>query len=266
MGSILYQPLARGPLPNALPADSGADSPGAAVLAEAARAARISTMGEFAASIAHEVNQPLSAIAINAHAALRWLDHDPPRLEQVRAALTLIAEASTGASAVIRNLRALTSKGAPQAELFAADQAINDILLLLAPELARRQVSLHLQLMLGERMLCANRVQFQQVLMNLISNAMAAMQDNANRPRTLHLLSCREQGMLRFSVADNGTGIAAENAENIYHALHSSKPDGMGMGLAICRAVVHAHGGCLWHEAATPHGTVFHFSLPSPDL
>lgn len=264
MGSILYQPPAGGPLTGARRADSNPDSPATVVLAEAARAARISTMGEFAASIAHEVNQPLSAIVLNANAALRWLDHDPPRLDQVRAALALIAEAGTGASAVIRNLRALTSKSAPQAELFAADQAIEDILLLLAPELARRQISLHLQLMLGEQLLCANRVQFQQVLMNLISNAMAAMQDNAGRPRTLQILSCHEQGMLCFSVADNGIGIAPEASEAIYHALHSSKPDGMGMGLAICRAVVQAHGGRLWHEAAAPHGTVFHFSLPSP--
>jgi len=264
MGSILYQPLTRGSLMDVQRADSHAGSPATAVLAEAARAARISTMGEFAASIAHEVNQPLSAIALNADAALRWLDHDQPRLDQVRAALALIAEASTGASAVIRNLRALTSKSAPQAELFAADQAVHDMLLLLGPELARRQISVHLQLMLGEQLLCANRVQFQQVLMNLISNAMAAMQDNTGRPRTLHILSCQEQGWLRFSIADNGVGIAPEAGEHIYHALHSSKPDGMGMGLAICRAVVHAHGGRLWHEAAAPHGTVFHFSLPSP--
>lgn len=264
MASLLYQPLPRGTLKDASTPGSQPGLPAAVTLTEVARVARINTMGEFAASIAHEVNQPLSAVVLNANAALRWLDQDPPRLEQVRAALTLIAEASTGASALVRNLRAMTGKEVPQAEQFVADQAIRDTLLLLSPELAQRQVSVHLQLMLGQHLLCANRVQFQQVLMNLVSNAMAAMQDNGSRPRTLQIMSCHERGMLCFSVADNGSGVAPETDEQIYQALHSSKPDGMGMGLAICRAVVHAHGGRLWHEAAVPHGTVFRFSLPSP--
>lgn len=262
MGSILYQPQAGGTPKHTRHA--AAPSAPSTLQPDAARTARISTMGEFAASIAHEVNQPLSAIALHANAALQWLDHDPPRLEQVRAALALIADASTGASAMIRNLRALTGKAAPKAELFTADQAINDILLLLAPELAYRQVRVHLQLMLGQQLVCANRVQFQQVLMNLISNAIAAMQDHGDRPRILQIMSCHEHDMLCFSVADNGVGIAPEASEHIYHALHSSKPDGMGMGLAICLAVVQAHGGHLWHEAAAPDGTgaVFHFTLP----
>lgn len=261
MGSILYQPLSRGALIGKQQSDSHTAT---AVLDDTVRAARIGAMGTFAASIAHEVKQPLSAIVLNANAALRWLDQDPPRLEQVRAALALIAEASSGANAIIRNLHALTSKAAPQTELFAADQAIHDMLLVLGPELARRQISVHLQLMLGQQQLRANRVQFQQVLMNLVSNAMAAMQDNASRPCTLQIMSCHERDMLRFSVADNGIGIAAEAGECIYQALHSSKQEGMGMGLAICRTVVHAHGGHLWHDACAPHGTVFHFTLPSP--
>ena len=255
MASILYQ---------ATPRSANASVPHAPAQAEQARTARINTMGQFAASIAHEVNQPLAAIALNASAALRWLEQDPPRLDHVREALSLIASAGNNASAVIRSLRCLACKNPGEADAFPADDPARDVLQLLRAELQRHAIRVDLQLALGLQLLRADRTQMQQVIMNLVSNAIAAMQGNGAHPRTLTLRSRRDGAMLQFSVADNGAGVAPAAAGQIYDALYSTRPDGMGMGLAICRTIIDAHGGQLWHEAATPRGTIFHFTVPSP--
>ena len=253
MASILYQPAPR-----------TATQPQPPAHADLARTARINTMGQFAASIAHEVNQPLAAIALNASAALRWLEQDPPRLDHIREALSLIASAGNNASAVIRSLRCLACKSPGEADAFPADDPAREVLQLLRAELQCHAISVDLQLTLGPQLLRADRIQMQQLIMNLVTNAIAAMRGNGSHPRTLVLGSRRDGAMLHFSVADSGAGVAPEAAGQIYDALYSTRPDGMGMGLAICRTIIDAHGGQLWHETAQPRGTIFHFTVPSP--
>ncbi len=255
MASILYQ---------ATPRSANASVPHAPAQAELARTARINTMGQFAASIAHEVNQPLAAIALNASAALRWLEQDPPRLDHVRDALFIIASAGNHASAMIRSLRCLACKNTGTHATFPADDPAREVLLLLHTELQQQGIAIETQLALGQQAVCADRVQLQQVIMNLVTNAVDAMRANHGHPRILRLSSRRDGAMLHFSVADSGSGVAPEAASRIYEALYSTRPDGMGLGLAICRAIVEAHGGQLWHEAARTRGAIFHFTVPAP--
>jgi len=255
MASILYQ---------ATPRSANAGVPHAPAQAEQARTARINTMGQFAASIAHEVNQPLAAIALNASAALRWLEQDPPRLDHVRDALAVIASAGNHASAMIRSLRCLACKNTGTHATFPADDPAREVLLLLHTELQQQGIAIETQLGLGQHSVRADRVQLQQVIMNLVTNAVDAMRANREHPRTLQLSSRRDGATLHFSVADSGGGVAPEAASRIYEALYSTRPDGMGLGLAICRAIVEAHGGQLWHEAARTRGTIFHFTVPAP--
>lgn len=249
MASILYQAAPR---------------PANAAQADLSRTASINAMGQFAASIAHEVNQPLAAIALNASAALRWLDQDPPRLDHVRDALAVIASAGNHASAMIRSLRCLACKNTGTQATFPADDPAREVLLLLHTELQQQGIAIDTDLTLGQHTVRADRVQLQQVIMNLVMNAVDAMRGNREHPRTLVLASRRDGAMLQFSVADSGAGVAAGTGQRIYEALYSTRPDGMGLGLAICRAIVEAHGGRLWHEAARARGTIFHFTVPSP--
>ncbi|MGK5024563.1 sensor histidine kinase [Janthinobacterium sp. RB2R34] len=253
MASILYQATPRSANASVLPAP-----------AEQSRTERINAMGQFAASIAHEVNQPLAAIALNASAALRWLEQDPPRLDHVRDALAIIASAGNHASAMIRSLRGLACNNTGTPATFPADDPAREVLLLLHTELQQQGIAIETRLTLGQQAVRADRVQLQQVIMNLVANAVDAMRANGERPRILVLSSRRDGAMLRFSVADSGTGVAPEAASRIYEALYSTRPEGMGLGLAICRAIVEAHGGRLWHEAARAHGAIFHFTVPSP--
>jgi signal transduction histidine kinase len=231
--------------------------------AELARVARITTMGEFAASIAHEVNQPLSAIVLNARAALHWLKHEQPDLGQAREALQMIVSAGTGAGAVIRSMRSLARKSGPEMAVFSVDEAIREVLLLLRAELHKHGIRLNTQLGLGERAVRADRAQLQQVVMNLLMNAIESMQGVAGRQRIVGVISTIEAGgVLRISVEDNGSGFDDEAAHRMFDTLFSTKPNGMGMGLSICRSIVESHGGKLWSTRRQPHGAAFHLSLP----
>jgi C4-dicarboxylate-specific signal transduction histidine kinase len=231
--------------------------------AELARVARITTMGEFAASIAHEVNQPLSAIVLNARAALHWLQHEQPDLGQARDALQMIVSAGTGAGAVIRSMRSLARKSGPEMAVFPVDEAIREVLLLLRAELHKHGIRVNTQLGLGERAVRADRAQLQQVVMNLLMNAIEAMHDVAGRQRIVGVISTVEPGgVLRISVEDNGSGFDDEAAHRMFDALFSTKPNGMGMGLSICRSIAESHGGKLWSTPRKPHGAAFHLSLP----
>ncbi|KAB8054734.1 GHKL domain-containing protein [Janthinobacterium rivuli] len=232
-------------------------------LAQAQCMSGMGGMGEFAASVAHEVRQPLAAIALNADAALRWLDHDPPRLDEARAALALVASAGSHASAVLRSVHGLACNVPGSHDHFVADDAVQELLPLLRAPLQRHAIHLETQLAPGRPLLQADPAQFRQVILNLLMNAIEALQGTSDRPRTVLLSSRVDGGVQHFSVADNGAGIAPQAAERLYHALYSSKPDGMGMGLAICRRILDAHGGRLWHAPGAPHGTVFHFTLPA---
>lgn len=231
---------------------------------ELARVARITTLGTFAASIAHEVKQPLAAIALNAEAGLNWLAQQPPQLEQARGALRLVLQAGAGATGVIRSLRDMARKSGPELSSFAVDPAIGEVLLLLHSELHKHGVQLCVELALDRHRLHADRIQFQQVIMNLLLNAVESMSTVHDRPRTLHLRSALADasGALRISVEDNGVGIDSKAAGRLYEPLFSTKPDGTGMGLSICRSIVEAHGGRIWSTSRQPHGAAFHVSLP----
>jgi signal transduction histidine kinase len=233
---------------------------------ELARAARITTMGQFAASIGHEVSQPLAAIVLNADAALCWLRQEPAQLTQVRDALKLILQAGNSAGSVIRSIRGMACKSGPEIAPFVVDDAIREVLLLLRAELQKRKIGVRTQFTLGTRLLNADRAQLQQVMMNLLLNAIDAMSCIEGRTRLLDVRSAivDTSGTVSFSIEDNGIGIDANSAECLFDPLFSSKSDGMGMGLTICRSIVEAHGGRIWSASRQPNGTSFHVSLP-PD-
>ncbi len=231
---------------------------------ELARVARVTAMGQFAASMAHEVSQPLAAIVLNADAGLCWLRQEPPQLALVEDSLKLILQAGNTAGSVIRSIRGLARKSGPELAPCMVDDAIREVLLLLRAELQSRKVRVCTQLTLDKHLLNADRAQLQQVIMNLLMNAIDAMNNIENRPRLLEVRSAimDTSGTLRLSVEDNGIGIDTTSAECLFDPLFSTKPDGMGMGLAICRSIVEAHGGRIWCTSRQPHGTSFHVSFP----
>jgi C4-dicarboxylate-specific signal transduction histidine kinase len=229
------------------------------------RPARLNALGEFAASIAHEVKQPLAAVALNAQAGLHWLDHDPPRIEEARAALRVVLQASTAASAMLRSLHGMACQAEPEHSTFVVNDAVRDALQLLRGELRRQAISVSEDYG-PDYQLRADRVQLMQAIMNLVLNASEALQDVHERPRMLSVRTVLDDGVLRISVADNGTGIPPALGERIFNPLFSTKPGGTGMGLAICRSIAQAHGGCIRGENARPHGAVFHLSFKETTL
>ena len=232
---------------------------------ELARVARVTTMGELAASIAHEVNQPLAAIVLNAGAGLNWLRQDPPRLDQVQATLQTILRAGSNAGEVIRSINNMARKSGPELAPFAVDDAIREVLQLLRTELQKHGIEVRTDFTPAQHQLHADRTQLQQVMMNLFLNAIEAMGGVTTRPRLLEVRSAiaDASGTLRISVEDSGSGIDASAAEHLFDPLFSTRPEGMGMGLSICRSIAEAHGGRIWSTSRQPHGTTFHISLPA---
>ncbi|MYM66883.1 hypothetical protein GTP45_08580 [Pseudoduganella sp. FT55W] len=218
------------------------------------RPARINALGEFAASIAHEVKQPLAAVKLNAEASLKWLEQDPPRIAEARAALQVVLQASVAAGDMVRSLQAMTSRAAPQRSLFFIDDAVREAVQLLRGELRRQGITLTEHYGLDHYQLDADRVQLMQVVINLVLNAIEA------RARTLALQTALVNGALCISVRDNGAGIAPALAERIYQPLFTTKHGGTGMGLTLCRSIAQAHGGSLWHTSDQA-GTAFHLSF-----
>jgi signal transduction histidine kinase len=232
--------------------------------AELARVARLTTMGELVASIAHEVNQPLTGIAIHGDACLRWLNRDEPNLEEVRDALSRIIRDSRRAAQIIENLRALTKKSGPQLGRLDINGAISEILALTRTELTQHNLVLHTNLSSGDRTVFGDRVQLQQVVLNLIMNGIEAMSAVADRPKVLTISSERiETGDVLVAVKDTGTGIDPAIAVRIFESFFTTKSDGMGIGLSICRSIIEAHGGRFWASPNRPHGAVFQFTLPA---
>lgn len=237
--------------------------------AELARAARVTTMGELAASIAHEVNQPLSAIVLNAGAGLHWLKRDEPDLLQVRQAFDLIVTAGRRAGDIIRGIRGLARKTAPEPAEFSVDDALREVLPLLRCELHKLGIAIRTELGLDRQTIRADRAQFQQVVLNLLINAMEAVAacppTKARREICLRSTAIVAGGDIQLSVEDSGAGLAPELAARVFEPLFSTKPEGMGMGLAICRTIVEAHGGRIWATPGLQHGAAFHVSLPRGD-
>lgn len=225
------------------------------------RPARLNALGEFAASIAHEVKQPLAAVMLNAQACMYWLECDPPQPEQARAALRVVLQACSAATGMVRSLHGMACQAPPVQADFFIDDLLREVLQLLRGELRQQRITISEDYALEQYQLHGDRVQLMQVLMNLVLNAVDALRELQDRPRTLALRSALVDGALHISVADNGAGIAPALADRIFDPLFSTKPGGTGMGLAICRTIVQSHGGRLWASAADPQGAVFHLSF-----
>jgi signal transduction histidine kinase len=235
----------------------------AAMQAELARVAPITAMGEMTASIAHEVNQPLAAVVNNANAGLRWLDHQPPNVERTRSILVRIVNDGGRASEVIASIRAMLTKGSQAKAQLDINDLIRDVITLVRGELQRRGVSIRTELANDLPRLSGSQAQLRQVLLNLIMNAVEAMASITDRARVLDVRSASlEHHDVVVTVQDTGTGVTEEDRNRIFEAFFTTKPEGMGMGLSICRSIVEAHGGRIAASPANPHGSVFQVVLP----
>jgi PAS domain S-box-containing protein len=230
---------------------------------ELARITRVTTLGELTASIAHEVNQPLAGVVANAEACLRWLDRETPNLEAVRRSAEWVIQDGNRASEVIRRVRALAKKTDIEKAPLDINDVVREVIALVQRELASHQISLQMELAPALPMTLGDRVQLQQVIINLVMNGIEAMQPVTDRPREVVIRSrLDETQQVLVSVTDCGVGISAQNADRIFNAFFTTKSSGMGMGLSICRSIIEAHGGRLWATANTPYGATFQFTLP----
>ncbi len=231
--------------------------------ADVERMARLTTLGELTASIAHEINQPLAAIVTQSEAALRFLGRDEPDLGEVQDALSSIRRDGMRASEVIRGLRALARKSGPQLTSLDIDDVIGQVLAISRGELLRHNVVLRAELASGARPVVGDRVQLQQVLLNLIMNGVEAMSGVTERTRELSVSSTlAEPSGVLIAIKDTGPGLDPAVADRMFQPFFTTKPDGLGMGLAICRSIVEAHGGRLWVSPRQPHGADVRFTVP----
>jgi len=236
-----------------------------AAQAALAHASRVATLGEISATIAHEVNQPLGAIVANGQACLRFLRRETPDLDDVRGAIEWIVKDGNRAGDVIRRVRGLLKKADTYKVSIDVNETINEVIALLQSELNAKAVTLRLELSPSPLSAMADRVQIQQVIINLVVNGVDAMGTITNRPHTLVVRSYNEAGQVVVSVRDAGIGIPDENASRVFEAFFSTKPGGLGMGLSVCRSIMEDHGGRLWstNNKEGP-GTTFQFALPTP--
>ena len=232
---------------------------------ELAHVNRVTTMGQLTASIAHEVNQPIAAAVTNAYAALRWLRASPPKLEEVRQSLDQIIESGRRAGDVIDGIRALIKKAPPRSGRFDLNEAILDVITLTRSEVLKHGVALQTELATSLPSVEGDRVQLQQVILNLIMNAAEAMSDLGEATRELLISTQTDAAGVIVSVRDSGPGLDLTSSHRIFEAFYTTKSAGLGMGLAICRSIIEAHGGRLWASANEPRGTVFQFTLPKRD-
>ena len=214
------------------------------------------------ASLAHEINQPIAATITSANACLRWLTRDPPELERARAATIRIEKDGNRAAEIIRRLRAFYKTGAPpQRESVDINELVGEMLVLLRNEATRHAISMRTELAPQLPQVMADRVQLQQVLMNLMLNGIEAIGDGAGVGELTIRSQRTDDGLLLVSVSDTGVGLPSEDVDRIFSAFFTTKPQGTGMGLAISRSIIEAHGGRLWATANAERGATFHFSL-----
>jgi PAS domain S-box-containing protein len=228
--------------------------------ADLAHVNRVSTMDELTASLAHEIRQPISAATTNAQISLWLLERDQLEIQELREATSAVLQSVKRAGDIIDRVRLLYQRGCTQLELVDVNEVIAEMLILLRNEANRHSVTMRTDLADGVRKVMADRVQLQQVLMNLMLNGIEAMRDNGGELSINSQLS--EGGNLLISVTDNGIGLPAERADQIFNAFFTTKPQGTGLGLAITRAIVESHGGRVWATANPGRGTTFHFTLP----
>ena len=230
---------------------------------ELAHVTRVTTLGELTASIAHEVNQPLAGVVTNAEACLRWLDRGTPDLNKVRRSVEWIIDDGNRATEVIGRVRALAKKTHIEKAPLDINNVVREVIALVHGELSRHTVSLRMELAPALPIMRGDRIQLQQVIINLVMNGTEAMQSIADRPRELIIQSrLDETQQVLVSVTDCGVGIRAEDADRLFDPFFTTKASGMGMGLSICRTIVEAHEGRLWATTNVPHGATFQLTLP----
>jgi PAS domain S-box-containing protein len=234
-----------------------------AAQSELGRVARLTTVGAMAATIAHELNQPLAAIVSNGSAGLRWLNRPEPNLEEARSAFGRVVNEGHRAAQIITSIRAMFKKDSGTRAPVAINELVCDVVSTSLGELKSHRVSLTLQLLDDLTPVQADRVQLQQVLLNLLTNAIDSMASVTDRPHMLCVRSEHLEDWVLVSFQDSGTGIAPEHVERMFDAFFTTKPNGIGLGLPICRSIVESHGGRLAVFPAHPHGSVFRVMLPA---
>ncbi len=230
---------------------------------ELAHSNRVTTMGQLTGSIAHEVNQPIAATVVSAQAALRWLEHEPPDLVETRQLLAQIVQNGTRAGDVIHRIRALIKKAPPQLDVLEINGPIREVIELTRNESMKNHVSVVAELTDGLPRIRGDRVQLQQVVLNLIINAIEAMSGASGGKRNILIRTERAgSGDVLVVVRDSGPGLAPESVERVFETFYTTKSSGMGMGLPICRSIIEAHGGQIWASANVSRGATFQFALP----
>jgi C4-dicarboxylate-specific signal transduction histidine kinase len=236
-----------------------------AAQAELAHATRVTTLGEMTASIAHEVNQPLAGIVTNGEAGLRWLTREVPQVEEARQAIERIIRDADRASGVVRRIRALAKKAAPEMTRLDINDVIHDAMQLVQREVLNHRVALRLELASGLPAVVGDRVQLQQVIINLVMNGIEAMADVPEQQRWLVVRSQVQDSRVLVAVQDAGTGIDPENANRLFSAFYTTKSNGMGMGLSISRSIVETHRGRIWATSNDGPGATIQFTVPFAD-
>jgi signal transduction histidine kinase len=229
--------------------------------AELAHMNRVSTLGELTASLAHEIKQPIGAAVTNAEVCVRLLDRSQPDIAEAREAALEMAKDVRRAADIIDRVRSLFQKSSSGLEAVDVNEVIEEMVVMLQNEANRHSVTIHTDLAGGLPHAMADRVQLQQVLMNLMLNGIEAMQDASGELSVKSQLA--DDGQLLISVADTGVGLPAENVDKIFDAFFTTKPQGTGLGLAITRSIVKSHGGRIWASANSGRGATFSFTLPS---
>jgi C4-dicarboxylate-specific signal transduction histidine kinase len=230
--------------------------------AELARVARVTTLGEMSASIAHEVNQPLAAIVTNAEAGLRFLRHQVPDLEEARAALQQIVKDANRSSEVIRKIRDFAKKADPEMIQLNLNEVVEEAVTLVRHEVLRHGVAMRLDLASGLLPVLGDRIQLQQVIINLVVNGVQAMASTIDRERVLTIRAQQYQSdQVLVAVEDVGVGIEPGDADRLFKAFYTTKAQGLGMGLSICRSIIEAHGGRVWASVNAGPGMTFQFTI-----
>ena len=229
---------------------------------ELARMSRLMIVGELGTSIAHEVSQPITAIAANGNAALRWLSATPADNDEARRAIERIVADAGRAGDIIGRVRGLVARSSPSRDTIDLVEAINDVLELIRGEIRRNQILFRAELASDLPLVAGDRVQLQQVILNLVMNAIEALVDVDADARELLVSAAADERKVTVSVRDTGSGMPAEMRDRIFEAFYTTKPKGMGMGLAITRSIIEAHGGPVYAAPNFPHGAVFGFTLP----
>jgi C4-dicarboxylate-specific signal transduction histidine kinase len=231
---------------------------------ELAHLSLVLSMGELTATIAHEINQPLTAVVTHGHACIEWLSARPPNLEKTRQTVERIIQDGTRAGAVLSGIRALIKKEAPAKAWLDINEVIHELTTLLRDEAVRHHVAIRTDLVPGLPKVKADRVQLQQVVLNLMMNGMDAMAETTERAKELLISARGDQSEIVVRVEDSGTGLDPVAAERIFTPFFTTKPHGIGMGLSISRSIIESHEGRLWASPRPSGGTIFQFTLPLP--